>query len=121
MHVKARKHARNEGSLRFKSAPLRQPVFDFLHYPEREAKSLLVRGFAATEGYRRVDYQDERRDFRRISLRAPVTRCPSGKGGALALIGSWAMRIAMLARWKFPPEVICRESAPFHIQKWIQS
>jgi hypothetical protein len=26
MHVKARKHARNEGSLRFKSAPLRQRV-----------------------------------------------------------------------------------------------
>ena len=33
MRVKARKHVRNEGSRRFKSAPLRQPVPGLRHSP----------------------------------------------------------------------------------------
>ena len=48
--------------------------------PERSygemSKIAACAGFAATEGYRRVDHRSERREFGRVSLRAAVTRCP---------------------------------------------
>jgi len=49
---------------------IHQSVFNFRHSLERRAKYPRVRGFAATEGYRRFEHLSVRRAFERISLRA---------------------------------------------------
>ena len=43
MRVRARKHVRNEGSRRFKSAPLHHPVHQFSGVSENRLKSARVR------------------------------------------------------------------------------
>jgi hypothetical protein len=43
MRVKARTHVRNEGSRRFKSAPLHHTVRQFLYFSENRSKSARVR------------------------------------------------------------------------------
>ena len=54
MRVRTQEHVRNEGSRRFKSAPLHHPVSKFSDISENRSKSARVRALAAKQN-RSVD------------------------------------------------------------------